>query len=192
MINFARSKYNVVMLIAQKLRKKNIAEYLIYMWQVEDLLRANDLDIDKIRKNISSQFDQPEEVQQQITEWYESLIEMMRAENVQQQGHLALNNNVIIQLTDLHLALLKSGKHADYSALYYKALPYIVELRAKSDNINLPEIETCFSALYGFMLIKMKGDTVSEETQQAIKQISSLLAVLALKFAQDENEELEL
>lgn len=180
------------MLIAQKLRKENIAEYLIYMWQIEDLLRANDLDIDKIKKNISSQFDQPEKTRQQITEWYESLIEMMRAENVQEKGHLALNNNTIIQLNDLHLALLKSGKHADYSALYYKALPYIVELRAKSDKTNIPEIETCFAALYGYMLMKMKGDTISQETQLAIKQISDLLAVLALKFAQEEKDELEL
>ncbi|MBR2242341.1 MAG: DUF4924 family protein, partial [Prevotella sp.] len=28
------------MYIAKELRKKNIAEYLLYMWQVEDLLRA--------------------------------------------------------------------------------------------------------------------------------------------------------
>ena len=27
--------------IAQQLKEKNIAEYLIYMWQEEDLIRAN-------------------------------------------------------------------------------------------------------------------------------------------------------
>ncbi len=32
--------------IADRLKEKNIAEYLIYMWQVEDLLRANNCDID--------------------------------------------------------------------------------------------------------------------------------------------------
>lgn len=180
------------MLIAQKLRKSNIAEYLIYMWQIEDILRANDLDIEKIREKISTQYDQPENIQNQITEWYDSLIDMMRAENVQEKGHLALNNNVIIQLTDLHLALLKSGKHADYSASYYKTLPYIVELRAKSDNKNLPEIETCFSALYGYLLLKMNGKEISGETQLAINQISTLLSLLSVKFKQDENDELEL
>ena len=40
------------MKIAQQLKEKNIAEYLIYMWQVEDLLRANGCDIDRIRQNI--------------------------------------------------------------------------------------------------------------------------------------------
>ena len=47
------------MKIAQQLKAKNIAEYLIYMWQVEDLIRANECDIDKIRENIISRY--PEE-----------------------------------------------------------------------------------------------------------------------------------
>lgn len=180
------------MLIAQKLRKKNIAEYLIYMWQIEDLLRANNLDIDKIKEKISSQYDQPEQVQNEINEWYDSLITMMRSEGVQEKGHLAINSNVIIQLTDLHLRLLKSGKQADYSAMYYKTLPYIVELRAKSNNGSIPEIETCFMALYGYLLLKMKRENVSEETQLAINQIGNLLSLLSSKFYKDEQDELEL
>ena len=30
--------------IAQQLKERNIAEYLIYMWQIEDLIRANGCD----------------------------------------------------------------------------------------------------------------------------------------------------
>ena len=48
------------MKIAQQLKEKNIAEYLIYMWQVEDLLRANGCDIDRIRQNIILRY--PEEM----------------------------------------------------------------------------------------------------------------------------------
>lgn len=36
------------MIIAKKLKEQNIAEYLIYMWQVEDLIRANGCDIDRL------------------------------------------------------------------------------------------------------------------------------------------------
>lgn len=180
------------MLIAQKLRKKNIAEYLLYMWQVEDLIRANKLDIDLIDRNIIQQYNESDEVKKEVRDWYESLIEMMRMEGVQESGHLAMNNNTISQLTDLHLALLKSIKHADYSALYYKTLPYIVELRAKSGDKKVSEIETCFTALYGFMLMKMQGKEISGETQAAVTQISNLIRALAIKFYQNEQEELEL
>ena len=42
--------------IAKQLRNKNIAEYLLYMWQTEDILRANHCDIDQLRKNVIAQF----------------------------------------------------------------------------------------------------------------------------------------
>lgn len=77
---------------------------------------------------------------------------MMRSEGVMEKGHIQLNKNVIITLTDLHLRLLKSPKEMVYSAAYYKTLPYIVQLRAKSGGEDLPELETCFAAVYGYLL----------------------------------------
>ena len=180
------------MIIAKQKRKENIAEYLLYMWQVEDLIRANHFDIDSIRRTVISQCDQPDEVKEEIAAWYEELIEMMRSEGVMEKGHIQLNKNVIITLTDLHLRLLKSTKEMIYGAAYYKTLPYIVQLRAKSGGEELPELETCFNAIYGFLLLRMQGKPVSPETQEAIKQISSFLALLAEKYREDMNGELKL
>ncbi|WP_075558956.1 MULTISPECIES: DUF4924 family protein [Parabacteroides] len=180
------------MIIAKQKRKENIAEYLLYMWQVEDLIRANHFDIDSIRRTVISQYDQPDEVKEEIAAWYEELIEMMRSEGVMEKGHIQLNKNVIITLTDLHLRLLKSTKEMIYGAAYYKTLPYIVQLRAKSGGEELPELETCFNAIYGFLLLRMQGKPVSPETQEAIKQISSFLALLAEKYREDMNGELKL
>ena len=42
------------MIIAQKKRKENIVEYMLYMWQVEKIIRAKNLDMDKIEKTIIS------------------------------------------------------------------------------------------------------------------------------------------
>lgn len=180
------------MIIAKQKRKENIAEYLLYMWQVEDLIRANHFDIDSIRRTVISQYDQSDEVKEEIARWYEELIEMMRGEGVMEKGHIQLNKNVIITLTDLHLQLLKSPKEMIYGAAYYKTLPYIVQLRAKSGGEELPELETCFNAIYGFLLLRMQGKPVSQETQEAIKQISSFLALLAEKYREDINGELKL
>lgn len=180
------------MIIAKQKRKENIAEYLLYMWQVEDLIRANHFDIDSIRRTVISQYDQPDEVKEEIAAWYEELIEMMRSEGVMEKGHIQLNKNVIITLTDLHLRLLKSTKEMIYGAAYYKTLPYIVQLRAKSGGEELPELEICFNAIYGFLLLRMQGKPVSPETQEAIKQISSFLALLAEKYREDMNGELKL
>lgn len=175
------------MLIAQQLKKENIAEYLLYMWQVEDLIRANGLDIDKIDAQIVSRFDQPESVKQEIKIWYENLIEMMRRENIVDSGHLIINRNVILDLTDLHIRLLNDASQKEYVDLYYKTLPFIVELRSKSNNKDLPELETCFSALYGFLLMRLQRKDISGETQAAISQIGSLLRMLSQKY-KDEKE----
>ena len=37
---------------SKQLKEKNIAEYLIYMWQIEDLIRANGCDMEKIKSPI--------------------------------------------------------------------------------------------------------------------------------------------
>ena len=56
------------MIIAQQKRRDNIAEYLLYLWQVEDLLRACQLDIDKVEKAVISRYDVDEKTRHEIKE----------------------------------------------------------------------------------------------------------------------------
>lgn len=170
-------------------KQDNIAEYLLYMWQIEDILRVYDLDIDKVQKNIIDNLPVSDEEKKQTRDWYEGLIMMMKSENVQKTGHLQINKNIIIDLTDAHLRLLKDPQESTYIAAYYKTLPYIVELRAKSLQPNVPELETCFTALYGYLLLKMQKKEISHETQQAVEQITKLLALLSEKYKTIDNEE---
>jgi len=169
------------MIIAQQKRKENIVEYLLYMWQVEDLIRANNFDTEKL----VSQYDQPEEIKKEIRQWYVELIEMMRSEGVMESGHIQLNKNVIISLTDLHLRLLKDTEESFYGALFYKTLPYIVQLRAKAGGAEAPELETCFTALYGYLLLRLQQKEIHPETMEAMKQINALLTCLAEKYKED-------
>ena len=178
------------MKIAQQLKEKNIAEYLIYMWQVEDMIRANHCDIDRVEQNMISRY--PEEDRPALHEWYDNLINMMREENVVDKGHLQINKNVILNLTELHNALLASPKFPFYNAAYFKALPYIVELRSKNGQKEEPELETCFEVLYGVMLLRLQKKEVSAETTKAIEAISGFLSVLANYYDKDKKGELKL
>ena len=45
------------MFVAQKLRKESIAEYLLYMWQIEDIIRAYGCSLPVIKKNYIERFD---------------------------------------------------------------------------------------------------------------------------------------
>ena len=62
------------MFISQELRKTNIAEYLLYMWQVEDIIRSYDLSLSRIRREYIDRFDIDEEKKEEMVDWYGDLI----------------------------------------------------------------------------------------------------------------------
>ena len=181
------------MIIAQQKKKDNIAEYLLYMWQVEDLLRACDLDDDRIDQLLVSRFNDivPSEQIPAIRQWYLELRDMMLSEGKRQSGHLQINVNVIADMTELHLRLLKEGQDAIYTSCFYSTLPYIVELRGREGENKLGELETCFTALYGLMILNMQKREISEQTKAAMQQISKFIALLADKYKSWKNGELD-
>lgn len=180
------------MYIAKKLRETNIAEYLLYMWQVEDIIRANGLNMDRLRENYLSQFPVEGEEEQELECWYANLIRMMREEGVTEKGHLQINKNIVSWLTDLHNKLLSSSQFPSYSAAYYQALPFIVELRQRGGDKQKPELENCFDALYGIMLLRLQKKPVSKGTEHAARCISRLLGMLSAYYKQEETGEMKL
>ena len=176
------------MFIAKQKRKENIAEYLLYMWQVEDIIRSMNCDIRLIDSNIVSQY--PAQQQAEVHEWWDGLITMMQLENKKTEGHLQINNNILLMLTEVHLELLKSSKFPEYGAEFYRTLPIIVDLRARSQGSQAGELETCFNALYGTLLLKLQGKPLSEGTQKAMQQISRFIALLSALFKKNEEEPL--
>lgn len=180
------------MLIAQALKNENIVEYLLYMWQIEDLIRAYNLDIDLINEKLILPYPTDEDNKKELYEWYKNLIEMMRLENVQKKGHLQINKNIIINLEELHYSLLKSN-NAAYQAKFYQVLPLITHLRDRNnDTSDLGDIELCFNFQYGFMLLKMKESDISKETMQSQKQIAVFLILLAKNYNLYKKGELEI
>ena len=134
----------------------------------------------------------PEEQRPAMREWYTNLITMMGEEGVREKGHLQINKNVIINLTELHNALSSSPKFPFYSAAYFKALPFIVELRNKNGKKDEPELETCFEALYGVLLLRLQKKPISEGTAKAVEAITSFLSMLANYYDKDRKGELKL
>lgn len=180
------------MITASQKKRENIAEYLLYMWQIEDLIRANNFDIDKIEENIISKYSNLSNTgHKEMRDWYESLIDMMHREGVEKSGHIQLNKNVLIDLGNLHKQLLGNTKYPQYSTEYYKTLPYIVEIRSKAGDNKKEELETCFDALYGILMLRLQQREISPETLGAATQISRFLAQLAGFYKKDYNNELD-
>lgn len=178
--------------IARKLKKENICEYLLYMWQIEDLIRACGLNMDVLNENVVSKFPvQSETERKEIYNWYESLIEMMRMENVQEKGHLQLNKNIIIELDDFHSQLMSSGQVPAYNAKFFHVLPFVNQLRMKAEP-GMGDIELCFNFMYGIMMLRMKKQSISPETAQTQTEVSKFLVLLAKNFKAFRDGELDL
>ena len=176
------------MFIAKELRKKSIAEYLLYMWQMEDIIRAMGCSLPLIRKAYISKFSgYTNEQKEAELDWFGNLIRMMNEEGKREQGHLNVNTIIIKDLLDLHNRLLQSNKFPIYNAEYYKVLPFIVELRNKGDK-HVNEIETCLDALYGVMLLRLKQKEITPDTMTAIKEITTFVGMLADYYQKDKTE----
>lgn len=173
------------MIVAQKLRKQNISAYIIYMFQVEDIIRAYGLDVDRICNEYLPRFQYTKEQIADQRDWYEGLIRMMQEEGVQESGHVQVVKNTLLLMADRHQELLADPKQPFYNAAYYKALPYIVELRSKGMNKEKNEIENCVDAIYGATVLKMQGRELSDETKRALQPITHLLEMLSKLFKED-------
>ncbi len=178
------------MFIAKQLRQTSIAEYLLYMWQMEDLIRAYGLSLSRIQREYIDRFDYSEEQKAEEADWFGSLIRMMNEEGCREHGHLTINRIIVQDLMDLHNQLLNSPKFPFYSAEYYKVLPFIVELRNKGDK-DVNEIETCLDALYGVMILRLRQKEISPETNNAIKEITTFIGMLSDYYVENRDKGLD-
>lgn len=178
------------MFIAQELRKNSIAEYLLYMWQVEDIIRAYGCSLSRIRKEYIDSFELDDEKKEEELDWWGNLVRMINQEGCREQGHLQINKIIVQDLTELNAQLLQSSKFPFYTSEYFKVLPFIVELRNRGDK-DVSEIETCLNALYGVMMLRLQHKDISPDTKHAIDEITTFLGMLSDYYKKDKTEGLD-
>lgn len=166
------------MYIAHQLKQKNMAEYLLYMWQVEDIIRAMKADMNLIQQHVIAPMQLPADKMLDEVGWYESMVDMMRREGVMEKGHIALIQNILHRLEEEHDELLTDPEHPSYRAAFYQLLPSITMLKVKSDNPTQSDLSMCFVFLYGILNLKRQNRTISPDTELIQKRVSKLIAYL--------------
>lgn len=179
------------MLIAHKTKKSNIAEYVIYMFQIEDLIRANNLDLDTITKSILEPQIKDENLLNQYKDWYKELIKRMKIEGIKEKGHSSEIDEVLMELLMLHNTLINIIDDKKYKTVFEKSLPALKDFQQKSGDSNLNLIEVGFNALYSKIILKLKGQAFTQVTEDAFKAISELLGNLAAYYKKMKKGELD-
>lgn len=181
------------MYIAQKKRKENIAEYILYLWQLEDLLRALQFSPEAIYSQLVAKSALDDASRQQVFFWYMDIVNLLRQEGKESSGHLEHTLHLIADLNDLHERLLVLPAGEKYRKEFAVLAPEMPALRVKLGKTDVSDIELCFRALYAVVLYRIKGDNSHEEgIRNVIDLISPVIAELASVYRQVERGEIDL
>lgn len=161
------------------------------MFQIEDLIRANNLDIDTIVNSLLAPQIKDETVLAEYKAWYQELIKRMKIEGIKEKGHSSELNEILMELLMLHNTLVNILEDKKYKATFEKALPALKDFQQKSGDTNINLIEVGINALYSKIILKLKGQDFTAATEDAFKSISALLAYLAAYYKKMKNGDLD-
>ncbi len=167
------------MKIAEQKLKENIAEYILYMYQIEDVIRAYQFDLNIIIENYVKPQLPDDSFLSMYSKWYEDLIYKMQSQKILKSGHLFEVNEVMVEISYLHSTLLNVVNDEKYKVLFEAALPNIEEFKDKSNLKDKNQIEIAFHALYMKLLLRLQKKEISAESEEAFDSMRILLAYLA-------------
>lgn len=170
------------MLLAQQKKDQNIAEYIVYMYQIEDIIRAFHLDVDAIMESFVLPQLPDRSFEAQYRSWYEGLIKQIKAQKIEEKGHLAELNEIIVELSYLHQTLLNMAKDEKYIGVFERALPLMEDFKSRSNLKDKNHIEIAFHAMYMKLLMKLQRKEISAETEEAFDAMRMLLAYLGRAY----------
>lgn len=169
------------MSLAAKKLKENVSEYIIFLWQMEDLLRAVQFDSNALDDFIAS-YTPSEDAFDSEKRWFSELSLTMRRDGVEQRGHISEVHEIIFELNYLHNTLLNVVKDKAYADAYRTAQPNIKEYLSRTDGKSTNDVEVCLTALYGLLVLRLRKEAVSEATSQAMQSFSQLMAKLSMHY----------
>ena len=165
-------------------KKESIAEYIIYMYQTEDLILNYKFNLDDIFEYVIRHMSQNEQVLKAQLLWYADLIEQMRNEGILNgKKRLSTTQEYVIRLTSLHERLVNTDKK--YQPVFFKAENDIQHHVALSENTILSPIQICLNGIYGMLLLKLNGKTVSDEQQSTLVNFGNVLEYLSEAYKKE-------
>jgi len=170
------------MFIANETKKNNVVEYVLYIWQLENIIRVCEFSIDKIFDTVIRPQGLDSNQIELEKEWYRDLISKMREERITTDGHLSLSREVIGELSFLHNSLLNELNDQSYKMLYTKCKADLDELRKLQNGISKTDVDVVINGLYTFWMLKIAKKEISNETISAIDRVSKLIAYLAQHY----------
>ncbi len=170
------------MKIAKLKIEENIAEYILYMYQIEDTLRAFELNLDHIMNRLVEPQLEDESDILAYRNWYTDLINKMKIQKIEKKGHFVELNELIIELSYLHNTLLTITNDHKYKDLVERSTPFVEEFKNKSNLTDKNTIEVLLHAMYMKLLLKLSKKPISNESEEAFDSMRIQLGYLVAAY----------
>lgn len=170
------------MLISQQKFKDNIAEYLLYMFQIEYVIRSSNFDLDLIMDVFVRPTLTDSSYDTEYKNWYSDLILQMRTQGLEKDGHLDSLKEIIIELIYLHNSLLSVVNDEKYLSIVTSAADDLLAFKEKSNFIKRHDIEALLHAMNMKLQMKMRKQVITNDTELAMDKIRAQLAYLSREY----------
>lgn len=169
--------------IAERKKSQNIGEYLVYMYQMEDLIRSYQGNMEEIGQYVVYHYPVSEEEKETIKTWFADLAASMKQQELMQKGHIQELQDLVQQLLELHYQLLKTD--ANYVATFHFTKPHLLEAveAAQTEEIG-NEIQICLNGIYGLLICRLLGKNVSDRQLEAAEAFGNVLSHLNFSYQQ--------
>ena len=154
-------------------KESHIVEYVLYVWQMEDVARAAKFDVGALRSMFAGQEDED-------LDWILDLARTMKLERLEETGHVVHIQETLTEMALLHDLLMGPMEDPIYVKSFQAAEPLLNELneRKMKGDYSHP-VERMLTALYGWLVLRMRKEEVSLETEAAMVAIREMANSLA-------------
>jgi hypothetical protein len=163
-------------------KEENIAEYILLMYQIEEVVRLLSFDESSVLSLFTGDEKSEDSQMKQARSFYLNVIDEMRQQGLEKNGHLEELKEIVLELIYLHNTLITLMNDEKYKGLCEAAFDDVQAFRIKSTLEKNHEVEVILHAMFMKMQLKLRKQEISAETELSMDRMRVQLAYLSRAY----------
>jgi len=161
-------------------RVQNISEYLIQVYQAEDLIRQHNFDLEALFAEHINALGGSEEEKAQDRAWYTEVAQALESEGSKEKGHLSRLNEYVKELNEIHFHLLRSDRvyrgHFDQAKLHINR-----HMQAYGGELSNP-IQICLNGIFIYKSKRANQEALTDSDREGMHAFVELCSYLSYRY----------
>ena len=163
-------------------KEDNIAEYILLMYQIEEIIRILNFNEESVLSVFTGEGEGENDQIDKLRIYYRTIMKDMRDQGIDKKGHLEELKEIVLELIYLHNTLLTIVNDDKYKSLCESSYDDIVAFKLKSNLQKNHDVEVLLHAMFMKMQLKLRKQEISAETEQSMEKLRAQLAYLSKEY----------